>query len=53
MQLICNTHQWSEEILVEFVVSNVVIVDVLQDGVHLLRAEEADAKRRSLQREGS
>lgn len=53
MQQIGNTHQWSEKILVEFVVSNVVAVDVLQDVIHLLRAKEADAKRRSLRREGS
>lgn len=31
--------------------SNVVAVDVLQDGTDLLRAKEADAKRRSLWRE--
>lgn len=48
-----KTHQWSEKILVEFVVSNVVAVDVLEDRIHLLGTKEADAKRRSLWSKGS
>lgn len=53
MQQFSNTHQRSEKILVEFVVSNVVAVDVLEDRIHLLGTKEADAKRRSLWNKGS
>lgn len=48
MQHMSSTHQWGEEILVEFVVSNVVAVDVVQDRIDFFRAKEADAERRSL-----
>lgn len=49
MQHMSSTHQWGEEILVEFVVSNVVAVDVVQDRIDFFRAKEADAERRSLE----
>lgn len=53
MQQFFRTHQRSEKILVEFVMSNVVAVDVLEDRIHLLGTKEADAKRRSLWSKGS
>lgn len=48
MQQFSKTHQWSEKVLVELVVSNVVTVDIFEDGIHLLGTKQADAKRRSL-----
>lgn len=45
---IYNSYLWSENIFVEFVVSHIVVMDVLKDTVHLLRAEKVDAKGRSL-----
>lgn len=53
MQESRKSHQRGEKVLVEFVVSNVVTVDVHKDGIHLLGTKEADAKRRSLWSRGS
>ena len=40
---------WSEDVFIEFEVSHVAVVDVVQDKVGLLRAEEVDTKGGSLE----
>lgn len=43
-----NWYLWREYIFVEFVVSQIVVLDVTQDAGRLLKAEQVDAEGRPL-----